>query len=80
MSVKQGKKFDAPESVADIAPFIAFHNLKTDEILAPLDSFKCFNEFFYRKLKPDARPLADPDDETTLVSAGRLQVNGFPYY
>jgi hypothetical protein len=27
-----------------------------------------FNDFFYRKLKPGARPVADPDDPTTLVS------------
>jgi phosphatidylserine decarboxylase len=39
MSVKQGMKYDAPESVADIAPFIAFHKLKVDEILEPLSSF-----------------------------------------
>ena len=27
-----------------------------------------FNEFFYRKLKPDARPVTDPKDPNTLVS------------
>ena len=42
--VKQGVKFDAAESVADIAPFIKFHGLDVTEILDPLDSFKSFNE------------------------------------
>ena len=48
MSVKQGIKYDAPESAKDIPTFIEFHHLDTDEILDPIDSFKNFNEFFYR--------------------------------
>ena len=39
LSIKQGIKYDAPESALDIAPFITFHGLKVDEILDPLDSF-----------------------------------------
>jgi phosphatidylserine decarboxylase len=66
--VKQGLKYNSPESALDIPTFIAFHNLNVDEIRDPLDSFKTFNEFFYRKLKPEARPVSDPDDEYRLVS------------
>ena len=47
---KQGVKYDSPASAAEIPGFIAFHNLDLDEILDPLDSFKTFNEFFYRYL------------------------------
>lgn len=39
LSIKQGLKYDAPKSAADIAPFIAFHGLSVDEILEPPDSF-----------------------------------------
>ena len=39
LSIKQGLKYDAPESVRDIPPFIEFHNLNVDEILDPIDSF-----------------------------------------
>jgi hypothetical protein len=39
MSVKQGAKFDSPDSRSAIAPFIAFHNLDMNEVLDPLDSF-----------------------------------------
>ena len=39
LSIKQGLKYDAPESAHDIAPFIAFHGLNVDEILDPPDSF-----------------------------------------
>ena len=42
LSIKQGLKYDAPESVRDIPPFIEFHNLNTEEILDPLDSFSTF--------------------------------------
>jgi phosphatidylserine decarboxylase len=39
MSIKQGQKYDSPESVRDILPFIEFHKLNTDELLQPVDSF-----------------------------------------
>ncbi|TFY51364.1 hypothetical protein EVJ58_g10610 [Rhodofomes roseus] len=76
MSIKQGLKYDSPESARDIPSFIAFHNLKVDEILDPLDSFKTFNQFFYRKLKPTARPVEEPDNPSRLVSGAdcRLMV------
>ncbi|GAA6012986.1 hypothetical protein JCM11491_000929 [Sporobolomyces phaffii] len=68
LTKKQGLKYDSPASKRDIAPFIEFHNLNLDEVLNPLPSFQTFNEFFYRKLKPEVRPLDDPDDPRTLVS------------
>lgn len=39
LSIKQGIKYDDPESARDIPAFIEFHNLNVDEILDPLDSF-----------------------------------------
>jgi hypothetical protein len=39
MSIKQGVKFDSPESAREILPFIAFHNLNVDEMRDPLESF-----------------------------------------
>ncbi|BGP50687.1 phosphatidylserine decarboxylase [Rhodotorula kratochvilovae] len=69
LTKKQGAKYDSPASAREIEPFIKFHNLNMEEVLDPLSSFKTFNEFFYRKLKPDARPVADPNDPRTVVSA-----------
>lgn len=40
--------------------FINFHGIDTSEILDPLESFGNFNEFFFRKLKEGARPIAQP--------------------
>jgi len=33
-----------------------------------IDHFGRFNEFFYRKLKPDARPCSAPEDPKVIVS------------
>jgi phosphatidylserine decarboxylase len=38
------------------------------EVLLPVDQFKTFNEFFYRQLKPDARPCSAPDNPRIIVS------------
>jgi len=47
-------------------------------MLEPLDSFKTFNEFFYRKLKPGARTLASPDDPKVAVSPADCRMMAFP--
>lgn len=40
-----------------IQPFAKTYNINTDEILDELDDFKNLNDFFIRKLRPDARPI-----------------------
>ncbi|KAJ6518017.1 phosphatidylserine decarboxylase-domain-containing protein [Mycena vitilis] len=77
LSIKQGIKYDSPESVRDIPTFIEFHGLKVDEIQDPLDSFKTFNQFFYRKLKASARPIEQPDNPYRLVSAADCRFMAF---
>ncbi|KAH8092634.1 phosphatidylserine decarboxylase-domain-containing protein [Cristinia sonorae] len=77
LSIKQGIKYDDPESARDIPAFIEFHNLDVNEILDPLPSFKTFNEFFYRKLKPDARPVENPEDPYRLVSGADCRLMAF---
>ncbi|RYC65071.1 hypothetical protein CHU98_g1165 [Xylaria longipes] len=68
MSIKQGKKYDDPASKSQIEPFIAFHQLDMSEVLRPVEEFKNFNEFFYRALKPGARPCSAPDNPHIIVS------------
>ncbi|KAG5927689.1 hypothetical protein E4U42_001929 [Claviceps africana] len=68
LSIKQGKKFDDPASKDEIEKFIEFHGLDMSEVLLPLDQFKNFNEFFYRALKPGARPCSAPDQPGIIVS------------
>lgn len=38
------------------------------EVLLTLNDFKNFNEFFYRALKPDARPCSAPENPRIIVS------------
>lgn len=77
MSVKQGLRYDSPQSAAEIPAFIAFHKLNIDEIRDPIESFKTFNEFFYRKLKPESRPIDCPDDPNVLVSCADCRMMAF---
>ncbi len=68
LSIKQGVKYDDPASRNDIPKFVAFHQLDLTEVLHPLDWFKTFNEFFYRELKPGARPVSAPENPRIIVS------------
>ncbi|TID19009.1 phosphatidylserine decarboxylase proenzyme [Venturia nashicola] len=68
LSVKQGLKYDDPASAAEIASFVQFHQLDMSEVLLPMDSFRNFNEFFYRALKPGARPCSAPDRPEVVTS------------
>ncbi|OCL09710.1 hypothetical protein AOQ84DRAFT_316536 [Glonium stellatum] len=68
LSFKQGKKYDDPASAAEIEGFINFHQLDMSEVLLTVDQFKNFNEFFYRALKPGARPCSAPDDPRVITS------------
>lgn len=54
-----GRRMDSPATRAKVAPFIADYGLDPAEFADPPESFGSFNEFFYRKLKPAARPVAD---------------------
>jgi len=68
LSFKQGVKYDDPASKAEIEKFINFHQLDMSEVLLSTEQFKNFNEFFYRALKPGARPCSAPDNSRIIVS------------
>ncbi|KAJ5153475.1 Phosphatidylserine decarboxylase proenzyme 3 [Penicillium canariense] len=68
LSIKQGRKYDDPASASQIQDFINFHQLDMSEVLLPIEKFRNFNEFFYRALKPEARPCSAPDEPKVVVS------------
>ncbi|KAI9742187.1 MAG: hypothetical protein M1818_004087 [Claussenomyces sp. TS43310] len=68
LSIKQGIKYDDPASKSEIQKFINFHQLDMSEVLLQTEQFKNFNEFFYRALKPGARPCSAPDNPRIVVS------------
>jgi phosphatidylserine decarboxylase len=76
LSEKQGKKMNSPESAKDIPKFLELFKdqINMDEVNDPIESFKTFNEFFIRGLKPGARPIAygDQDGIATCAADSRL--------
>lgn len=42
--------------------------LDANDTAEPIESFNTFNQFFYRKLKPSARPIAEPNHGHVVVS------------
>lgn len=63
-----GRRMSTPQSAARVAPFIANYGLDSAEFADAPDSYRSFNEFFYRKLKPSARPV-DPDENSVVFPA-----------
>ena len=63
-----GRRMSTPESAARVAPFIARYGLDPADFADPPASFRSFNEFFYRKLKPASRPI-DPDESSAVFPA-----------
>ncbi|KAI5895059.1 uncharacterized protein SCHCODRAFT_02618486 [Schizophyllum commune H4-8] len=68
-SIKQGQTYDSPASTHAIPGFIQTYKIDTGELLEQdLSKYGCFNEFFYRRLRPDARPVQNAADERGLCS------------
>ena len=55
-----GWKMSWRASANKVLPFIVEYDLDVDEFAKSPFAFKTFNEFFYRALKPGARPIAGP--------------------
>lgn len=66
-----GRKMNKRESALRILPFISKYGINVDEFAKSAFDYKTFNEFFYRALKPDARPIAGPDNVAVFPADGR---------
>jgi phosphatidylserine decarboxylase len=66
-----GWKMSQRGSAHKVLPFIVDYGLDVDEFAKKPYSFKTFNEFFYRALKPGARPIAGDDRTAVLPADGR---------
>lgn len=66
-----GNRMDAPASRAKVAPFIRTYKVDPNEFADAPDSYRTFNEFFYRKLKPGARPIDPNPDSAVFPADGR---------
>jgi phosphatidylserine decarboxylase len=63
-----GRRMNGARSRAKIAPFIAQFAVDSTQFAAAPESYRTFNEFFHRKLKPSARPI-DPDPKAAVFPA-----------
>ena len=54
-----GASKNTRKSAESIPAFIEEYGINTEEMLRPVEDYTSFNDFFYRKLKPGARPLAE---------------------
>ena len=66
-----GRRMDRPESAARVAPFIEKYDLHPTDFADAPDSYRSFNEFFYRKLKPAARPIDAEASSVVFPADGR---------
>ncbi|MDA0348560.1 MAG: phosphatidylserine decarboxylase [Verrucomicrobia bacterium] len=66
-----GWLMDRPGSQKKIQPFLEQYKVDTGEFLEPADSFPHFNAFFYRKLKPESRPIDNHEVSVSFPADGR---------
>lgn len=66
-----GWRMDRPVSQARVAPFIQDYAVDVSEFAEAQSDYRTFNEFFYRKLKPSARPIAPGSAVAAFPADGR---------
>lgn len=77
-----GHRMDQPASQSKVVPFIDDYDMDAAEFADAPESYATFNEFFYRKLKQEARPVSDaevvfPADGRHLGFANIDDIDGF---
>jgi phosphatidylserine decarboxylase len=80
-SEKMGRQYDSPESKDHIQPFIeSFHLQESLKDMKEPDptKYKTFNEFFAREIKPEARPIAEPENDKVESSPADCRLTAFP--
>lgn len=66
-----GWKMNQRVSALRVIPFIAQYNVDVDEFTKSAFDYKTFNEFFYRTLKPEARPITPGESVAVFPADGR---------
>ncbi len=66
-----GYKMNKRVSALRILPFIAEYDIDVDEFAKSAFDYKTFNEFFYRALKPEVRPIAAGERVAVFPADGR---------
>ena len=66
-----GWRMDRPTSRNKIEPFIEEYRISMVDYGQGPEGYRTFNEFFYRKLGPGARPVAEDEEVVALPADGR---------
>ena len=66
-----GRKMNKRSSAMRVLPFITDYDLDVDEFAKSPFDYKTFNEFFYRALKAEARPIAAGENVAVFPADGR---------
>src|SRR3954468_24613410 len=66
-----GWKMNKRVSALQILPFITEYNIDVDDFAKSAFDYKTFNEFFFRALKPSARPIAEGEKVAVFPADGR---------
>lgn len=71
----RGNYMDSKESLPLVDKWIKELGHQMDQFIVPTVGFKSFNDFFIRKVKPEARPISFPDDESVVVAPADCVIN-----
>jgi len=63
-----GEFLDTPASARDLESFMARPNYNIDDYFVGPSGWLTFNQFFAREVRPGARPIAAPCDDSVIVS------------
>ena len=66
-----GWRMSGAGSAARVRPFIEQYGIAEEEHVKAADEYTSFNDFFYRKLKPEARPVDAAMDSVVFPADGR---------
>jgi phosphatidylserine decarboxylase len=66
-----GRRMSTAASSARVLPFIQRYGLNAADFADSPESYRSFNEFFYRKLKPEVRPVDADENSVVFPADGR---------
>ena len=66
-----GWRMNRSVSANRVLPFIVDYGLDAEEFAKPATAYRSFNDFFYRTLRPGARPVAPGDEVAVFPADGR---------
>lgn len=70
----RGEFLDSADSAALVPRWAEHPDIDLSDFVVPAEGFRSFNEFFIRRVRPGARPIASPDDDSVVVSPGDATV------